>query len=80
MCYISVNKTEVEFDYYLSLAKIFDEGYPSIPHAPFETSSSPWPPSDDIPKQDDSTPEEYAKTDVLLGVEKIRSEILHEED
>ena len=33
MCYNLVNETDVEFDYYLSLAKIFDEGYPSIPHA-----------------------------------------------
>ena len=27
-----VNETEVEFDYYLSLARLWDEGYPTIPH------------------------------------------------
>lgn len=31
MCY-KVNETEVEFDYYLSLARLFDQGFPSVPH------------------------------------------------
>ena len=32
MCYIKVNETEVEFDYYLTLANLFDQGYPTLPH------------------------------------------------
>lgn len=32
MCYNKVNETEVEFDYYLSLADLYDQGFPSVPH------------------------------------------------
>lgn len=32
MCYIEVNETEVEFDYYLTLANLLDQGYPTLPH------------------------------------------------
>jgi len=33
MCCKEVNEdVGMEFDYYLSLARLFDEGYPAIPH------------------------------------------------
>ena len=32
MCYTKVNETEVEFDFYLSLADLYDQGFPSVPH------------------------------------------------
>ncbi len=69
-----ITEGEVEFDYYLTLASILDEGYPSIPHVHCETFSNPRSPSDDISKQDESTPKECAKHDALLRVKEIRNE------
>ena len=70
MCYImsEVNHDmeEREFDYYLSLARIFDEGYPSIAHAPISSVSIPEPPTDGISEKCESTPEECATSDAPL--------------
>lgn len=66
MCYImhDVNlDVENEYDYYLCLAKIFDEGYPSLVHVHSETSSSLPSPTDDISEKRDTTPEECATKD-----------------
>ena len=32
MCYISQSDTEVEFDYYLSLSDLYDQGFPDVSH------------------------------------------------
>lgn len=32
MCYFNQSDTEVEFDYYLSLAGLYDQGFPGVPH------------------------------------------------
>ena len=69
---------EEEFDYYLTLAKILDEGYPSIPHVHSSNASSPRPPTHDIPEKHDPTPEECATKYAPLWVEKIRNERVHE--
>lgn len=39
MCYNQVNETEVEFDFYLALADLYDQGYPTLKH--FHSSDSP---------------------------------------
>ena len=46
MCYNKVNEegcTEVEFDYYLALANLFDQGYPTILHDHGCTPATPSP-------------------------------------
>lgn len=65
---------EEEYDWNLMLAKILDEGYPSIPHEHFSIASSPRTPTYDIPKKHDPTPEECAIKNAPLWVEKRRSE------
>lgn len=57
---VNLDTEEMEFDYYLSLAKLFDEGYPSIPHV---HASIPAPPTHGISEKRDPTPEECATTD-----------------
>lgn len=67
MCNMSTNVNhdmeEMEYDYYLTLAKIFDEGYPSIPHAPCANASTPPPPTHGICEKSDTTPKECAVSD-----------------
>jgi hypothetical protein len=63
MTKVNHDMEEMEFDYYLSLAKIFDEGYPSIPHAPISNASIPVCPADGKGEKCDPTPEEYATND-----------------
>lgn len=70
MCPEVKDKKEEEFDYYLSLARIFDEGWPSIDHVHDETSSIPRPHGDDISEKCDPTPEECATSDAPSRVEK----------
>lgn len=65
-----VNETEVEFDYYLAIARIFDEGFPLIPHVHSEISSTLLSPRDDISEKCDTTPEECATNDAPSWVEK----------
>ena len=60
---VNPDMVEMEFDYYLSLAKLFDEGYPSIPHAPISNASDLRPPTDGISEKCDPTPKECATTD-----------------
>jgi len=52
---------EDEFDYYISLAKIFDEGYPLIPHEQSSIASNLPSLGDDISEKCDPKPEEHAK-------------------
>ena len=67
MCYImfdvNPDMEEKEYDYYLCLAKIFDEGYPSIPHAHSGISSSLPSPTYGISEKRETTPEECATKD-----------------
>ena len=60
---VNPDTEEMEFDYYLSLAKLFDEGYPSIPHVHCANASIPAPPTHGICEKRDPTPEECATTD-----------------
>jgi hypothetical protein len=39
MCYNKVNGTEVEFDFYLTLADLYDQGYPTLEHLHASPSS-----------------------------------------
>ena len=60
---VNLDTEEMEFDYYLSLAKLFDEGYPSIPHVHYASASIPASPTHGISEKRDTTPEECATTD-----------------
>jgi len=67
-----VNKdepVELEFDYYLCLAKIIDEGYPSIPHLFCPTYSVPVTPNKGQNAEGDKAPEEHATEDAPFGEE-----------
>lgn len=70
MCYIMTkvnpDMEEMEYDFYLTLAKIFDEGYPSIPHAPISNASIPVRPAYGKYEKSDPTPEECATDDAPL--------------
>ena len=74
MCYIMINvnhdMVDTETEVCLALAKLYDEGFPSIPHVHSETSSVPPIPTDDISEICDSTPEECATNDAPSWVEK----------
>ena len=64
-----VNEMEVEFDYYLSLAKLFDEGYPSLPHLHETSEASLISPEPQIASEPcDPNPEEHAVSDVSSRV------------
>ena len=52
MCYNKVNETEVEFDFYLALADLYDQGYPTLEH------SSPVSPTQEDKKESISPPPE----------------------
>ena len=67
---MNVNETEVEFDWILSVARLYDEGFPSIPHVHYETDSIPQSPYDGISEKCDTTPEECAANDTPSWVEK----------
>lgn len=54
---------EMEFDYYLCLARLFDEGFPSLSHDHEEVSSIPPSPTYGISEKRDPTPEECATDD-----------------
>jgi hypothetical protein len=59
MCYNKVNETEVEFDFYLALAGLYDQGYPTLEH------SLPVPPSQEDKKESISpSPEESGEDEV----------------
>ena len=60
---------EEEYDYYLMLAKILDEGYPSISHEHSSIVSSHRSPTHGISEEDDSTPKECATNDAPFGVD-----------
>ena len=71
MCYMHIEvkgKREEEYDYYLSLARLYDEGFPLIPHAHCENVLVSPAPHYDISEQCDNTPEGHAKNSVPLWV------------
>ena len=51
-------KTEEEFDYYLAIANLYDEGFPSIPHVHCEADSTSPSHHYGITEKSDTTPEE----------------------
>lgn len=51
-------KKEEEFDYYLSVANLYDEGFPSVPHEHCETDSVSPSHHYGITEKSDTTPEE----------------------
>lgn len=57
-----VNEMEVEFDYYLTLANLFDDGYPSVPHLHEPDVLAPGQKIESEPP--DPKPEEHAQNDV----------------
>jgi hypothetical protein len=60
---VNLDMEEKEYDYYLCLAKIFDEGYPSLSHAHSSTFSTPPCLTDGISEKRDTTPKECAIED-----------------
>jgi hypothetical protein len=61
MCYNKVNETEVEFDFYLALAGLYDQGYPTLEH------SSPVSPSQEDKKESISPPPEESGEDEVCS-------------
>ena len=79
MCYIMINvnhdMVDTETEVCLALAKLYDEGFPSIPHVHSEPSSGPPSLTYGISEKCDSTPKECAASDAPVGVENMRNEL-----
>jgi hypothetical protein len=78
MINVNHDMVDTETEVCLALAKLYDEGFPSIPHAHPETSLIHPSLTYGISEKCDSTPKECAASDAPVEVENRRSELQDE--